>query len=250
MPVSRAWAETYAAKHPGIKFDLGGGGAAAAFVALAERKANLAVASRSMRYPETQPCEAAFGEPPAELKLGVSGVAVYVNAANPVKVLTYNDLIGIFRGGDRNWKLFGGEDAPIVIFGQNTNTAPGELFVAEVLNGTSLASDVQLRTGPEVLRAVAKTKGAIGFAAFSAAEGTRAVSIKRSFSSTPVDPAEDAIANRIYPITRFLYAYLDPSALKGELGAYLDWIRTDEGQAVAHRCGFYPLPAKWRGGPP
>jgi len=247
IPLSRAWAEAYGVKHSGAKIDVAGGSAAGAFAALAERKINLAIASRSMRFKETQPCEAAFGQRPAELKVGVSGVVVYVNAANPVKLLTYDELFSIFKGNYRNWKQFGGDDAPIVVYGQETNSAPGELFVEEVLSGKNLAADVHLLPAAEVRSAVSKTKNAIGFAALATTDGTRALAIKRAFSSTPVDPAEDTIANRIYPISRFLYAYLDPGALKGDLGAYLDWIRSDEGQQVAKKTGFYPLPAKWRG---
>jgi phosphate transport system substrate-binding protein len=246
VPLSRAWAGAYAAGHPNLKIDAGGGGPAVAFAALADRKISLALASRSMRYKERQPCETAFGQPPAELKVGVSGVAVYVNAANPVKVLTYDELYGIFKGSYRNWKQLGGEDAPILAYGQETNTAPGELFVEEVLNGKNVAADVQLLTAPEVQKAVAKSKQAIGFAAFAPAEGIRALAIKRVFSSTPVEPTEDAIANRIFPISRFLYAYADPAAQKDELAAYLGWIRSDEGQQIARKTGFYVLPAKWR----
>jgi phosphate transport system substrate-binding protein len=246
VPVSHAWAEAYTARHADVKIDSAGGGAAAAFAALAERKINLALVSRSMRYKEAQPCETAFGQPPAGLKVGVSGVAVYVSAANPLKVITYDELVAIFRGRYRNWKQLGGKDAAIAVYGQDTNSAAGELFVEEVLEGKTLAGDVRLLAGSDVRSTVAKDVHAIGFAAFAPAEGARALAIKRVFSSTPVEPSDADIANRIYPISRFLYAYLDPAVQKGDLAAFLDWIRGDEGQEVARKTGFYPLPAKWR----
>jgi len=249
VPISQAWADAYSAKHAAGKFEVGGGGAGAAFAALAERKIDLALVSRSMRYKETQPCETAFGQRPVELKVGVSGVAVYVNPANPIKVITYEELSGIFRGNYQSWKQLGGEDAPILAYAQETNSAPGELFIEEVLNGKSLGGEVRLLPGPAVRKTVAQAKNAIGFAAFATAEGIRAVAIKRVFSSTPAEPTEDAIANRIFPISRFLYAYLDPAAQKGELAAYLEWIRSEEGQEIARRAGFYALPAKWRARP-
>ena len=246
--VSRAWADDYTSKHAGVKIAADGGGAERAFAALAVRKTDVAIVSRSMRYKESQPCEAAFGQRPAELKVGVSGVAVWVNTANQVKIITYDELFSIFRGSYRNWKQLGGQDAPILVYGQDTNSAAGELFVEEVLNGKSLAGDVRLLPGAEVRKAVAGAGNAIGFASFAPAEGIHALAIKRAFSSTPTEPSEDAIANRIYPISRFLYAYLDPAAKKGDLAAYLEWIRGDEGQEVARKNGFYALPAKWRGG--
>ena len=59
-------------------------------------------------------------------------------------------------------------------------------------------------------------------------------------------PSEDAIAKRIYPISRFVYAYVNPTRQKDEIKAYLDWVRSDAGQEVAKEAGYYPLPAKWR----
>ena len=247
--VAQAWTQAYAAKHPGSTFDVAGGSAASAFAALAERKCTLALATRSMRYKESQPCEAAFGQRPLELKLTVNGVGVYINAANTNKVLSYDDLFGIFRGNYRNWKQVGGEDAPIVAVGEQTNTAPGELFIEEVLSGKSVAGDVRLMPAAEVIQQVAQNRNAIGFAALSSAPGVQGVAIKRVFSSTPVEPTPEGVANRLYPISRFVYGYLDPAARQGDLAAFLDWVRSDEGQEVAKSSGFYPLAAKWRGNP-
>ena len=69
------------------------------------------------------------------------------------------------------------------------------------------------------------------------------------YSSTPVEPSADNISSRIYPITRFVYGYVDPVANQGEIKTCLDWLRSDEGQAIAKQAGYFPLAAKWRGTP-
>ena len=240
------WADTYRAKHPEMKINVAGGGAASAFAALAERKINLATVSRSVRYKEMEACKKVFGRRPTEYKLGVNGAVVYVNADNPVKVLNYDELLAVFTGKVRNWKKLGGPDLPITLYGQDTNSAAGELFVLEVLMGHSPTNDLQIGTGPELLKAIAKDKQGIGFGSLARLEGTRALTIKRAVSSTPAEPTPDAIAARIYPISRFLYGYLDPVANQGDLKAYLQWVQSDEGQRIATESGFFPLPAKWR----
>jgi phosphate transport system substrate-binding protein len=246
LGLSQRWADAYKAKHAGVALQVTGGGAPAAFAALAEKKLDIALASRSIRYKEAAACEAAFGQRPAEYKVAVSGLAVYVNTNNSVKVLTYDELFGIFKGKHRNWKELGGGELDISVYAQETNSVYGELFGEEVLNGKGITTEVHLLAGSDVLKAVANDPKAIGYGALTQMEGVRPLSIKRAFSSTPVVPSEEAIANRIYPISRFVYCYVNPTADKGETKAYLDWIRSDEGQQIAREAGYYPLPAKWR----
>jgi len=246
VPVSQKWAAAYMGKHPDARIQVAGGGAAAALEALANRKADIAAVPRSMRYTEADACQAAFGKRPPEYKVGVNAVAVYVHADNPVKVVTYDELFDIFRGKRRNWKELGGRDATITVYGQGTNTPAGELFLEEVLNRKEMAGDVRLMTEAELWKAIARDANGIGFGAFVPIEGARALSIKRAFSSTPVEPEAAAISNRVYPITRFLYCYVNPTAGKADAKALLDWVRSDEGQEIGRQAGYWPLPAKWR----
>jgi phosphate transport system substrate-binding protein len=247
LGLNQKWAEAYKAKHPAATIQVTGDGTAAAFASLAEKKADLVLVSRAIRYKEAQTCEAAFGRRPAECKVAVSGVAVYVNTNNPIKVLTYDDLFAIFRGQSQNWKdLDGGKDQAISVYTQATNSANGELFNEEVLNGSGFLTDVHFLSGQEVLKSVAIDPKGIGIGPLAPAEGVQPLSIKRVHSSTPVNPSEDNISRRIYPISRFVYSYTNPAANPDEIKAYLDWIRGDEGQQVAKDAGFYALPPIWR----
>ena len=45
-----------------------------------------------------------------------------------------------------------------------------------------------------------------------------------------------------YPIWRYLYNYLNPDKDKAEIAAYLNWVRSAEGQKVVKEVGYYPLP--------
>ena len=161
------------ASHADAKLEISSGATPDAFAALAEKKINIALTPRAIRYKEAQPCVAAFGQRPTEVKVGVNGVAIYVHPDNPVKVLMYEELEGIFTGKHQGWKKLGGKDAPIVAFGLNTNTAAGELFTEEVLAGKALAGGVQLVTEAEVLKRVAAEPNSIGFAPLAEATGVR-----------------------------------------------------------------------------
>ena len=244
--LNQKWADAYAAKRSEAKVQVHGSATAAALTALAERKATVAIIPRAIRFKETQACEAALGKRPTEFKVGVVGAAVFVHSNNPVTVLMYEELENIFKGKFRNWKQVGGKDAPVMAFGVATNTAAGELFGEEVLNGKGVTNDVQIIAQEALLKAIAENPNAIGFGPFIQANGIRALEIKRTYSSTPVRPSADDIANRIYPISRFLFSYLSPATDQAAGKAYLDWIRSDEGQQIAVEAGFYVLPIKWR----
>jgi phosphate transport system substrate-binding protein len=248
VDLGQKWALAYASRHPGITIQVEGGAPAAAFAALRDQKAALAMVSRMMRYTETEACQTALGQRPAEFKVGVNAVAVYVNAENPVRVLTYDELAGIFRGNYRNWGQLAGSNAPISLYCSGTNSAIGELFGEEVLNGKDCAAGLRTLAGADLVKAIASDKNGIGYGPLMPAQGTRALGIKRAFSSTPVEPTDETIANRVYPISRYLYVYLNPAANQGALKAYVDWMRSDEGQQIVKAAGFFPLPAKLRSG--
>jgi phosphate transport system substrate-binding protein len=202
------------------------------------------VVARAIHFKEVQACEAAFGRRPVEGKVAVSGLAVYVNTNNPVKVLNYDELYDVFHGESKTWKeLAGGKDQTISVYAQATNTVHGELFNEEVLSGRGFAAGVHLLAGQDIIKAVAADPNSIGFGALTFVEGVQTLGIKRAYSSTPVIPDADNISRRIYPISRYVYCYANPAANLEEIKAYLDWIRSDEGQQVAKEAGFFALPA-------
>jgi phosphate transport system substrate-binding protein len=240
------WARAYAARQPGISVRVEGTATAAAFDALRERKAALALVSRVMRYQEAEACQTAWGRRPEEFKVAVDAAAVYVNARNPIRALTYDELAGIFRRSYRDWGQLAGPDAPISFYCPGGAPAISELFREEILNGKDCAPGFRAVAGAELLKAIANDQNGIGYGALGSLQGARALGIKRAFSSTPVEPTNETIANRIYPLSRYLYVYLDPAANQGALGAYVDWMRSDEGQEIVKAGGFFPLPAKLR----
>ncbi len=108
LDLSRKWADAYNAQHSGARVQVSGGDAATAFAALAEKKIEIALTSSLLRFKEADACVAAFGKRPAEYKVAVNALAVYVNATNPVKTLTYDELFSIYSGLRKNWKDFDG----------------------------------------------------------------------------------------------------------------------------------------------
>jgi phosphate transport system substrate-binding protein len=97
-----------------------------------------------------------------------------------------------------------------------------------------------------VLQAVAKDKNGIGYGGAAYGQGAKHVAVKADDNSPAIEPTEDNVVGQKYPIWRYLFIYINPALDKGEVAAYLSWIRSDEGQKVVKDVGYFPLPDKLR----
>ncbi len=72
------------------------------------------------------------------------------------------------------------------------------------------------------------------------------MSIKADENSAAIEPTKENVLNGTYPIWRYLYVYVNPALDKGEIGAYMNWIRSDDGQKIVEDVGYFPLPKNLR----
>jgi phosphate transport system substrate-binding protein len=245
--LAQKWAENYMAKHPETKIQVTGGGSGTGFAALQNRTTDLAYASRPIKAMETEICVKAFGRRPAEYKVALDGLAVYVNADNRIKDLSIGQLESIFTGKVWNWKQVGGHDSPITVYSRENSSGTYEFFKEHVLKGKDFAASTQSMPGTAaVLQAVAKDRNGIGYGGAAYGAGAKHLFIKKETGSPGFEPSEETVMNGVYPIWRYLYIDVNPALDKGEVAAYLNWIRSDEGQKVVKDAGYYPLPKDQR----
>ncbi len=245
--LAQKWAEVYMSKHSEVKIQVTGGGSGTGFAALQNKTTDLANASRPIKAKEVAACIKAFGKRPAEYKVCLDGLSVYVNSANPVSELSLEQLEGIFTGQIKNWKDMGGPDAPITVYSRENSSGTYEFFKENVLKGKDFTAKAQTMPGTAaVLQAVGKDKHGIGYGGAAYGEGAKHLKVKKDASSPAVVPTEENVIKGVYPIWRYLFIYVNPALDKGEIATYLNWIRSDEGQKVVKDVGYYPLPKHLR----
>jgi len=245
--LAQKWAEVYMSKHPETKIQVSGGGSGVGFAALQNQQTDLCDASRKIKSTEIANCIKAFGKRPTEYKVALDGLSVYVQESNPVKELSIDQLERIFTGKVKNWKDVGGGDAPITVYSRENSSGTYEFFKEHVLKGKDFAASAQTMPGTSALvQAVSKDNGGIGYGGAAYAKGTKALKIKKDDASPPIEPTEANVINNTYPIWRYLFVYVNPGLDKGEIAAYLTWIRGEEGQKLVKEVGYYPLPDKLR----
>ncbi|HEX3798206.1 MAG TPA: phosphate ABC transporter substrate-binding protein [Verrucomicrobiae bacterium] len=241
--LAQKWAEVYMSAHPDVKIQVTGGGSGVGFAALQNQGTDIADASRQIKAREKEACIKAFGKVPREYKVAIDGLSVYVNNANPVKDLTLAQLESIFTGQTRNWKDLGGPDAPITIYSRENSSGTYEFFKEHVLKGKDFSASAQTMPGTAaLLQAINKDPNGIGYGGAAYGEGARALGIKANASSPAILPTEETVLNQTYPIWRYLYNYVNPALDKDAIHAYLDWIRSQDGQKIVKEVGYYPLP--------
>jgi phosphate transport system substrate-binding protein len=245
--LAQKWAEVYMSKHPGTTIQVTGGGSGTGFAALQNQTTDLADASRKIKLKEVEGCVKAFGKRPTEYKVCLDGLSVYVDADNPIQELSIAQLEGIFTGRIKNWKDVGGNNAPITVYSRENSSGSYEFFKEHVLGGKDFVASAQTQPGTAaVLQAVGKDKNGIGYGGAAYGAGAKHLAVKKDEGTPAIEPTEETVVKGTYPIWRYLYIYVNPALDKGEIAAYLNWIRSDDGQKVVKEIGYYPLPANLR----
>ena len=245
--LAQKWAEVYMGQHADTKIQVTGGGTGTGFAALQSQTTDLCDASRKIKPAEVQKCLVAFNARPTEYKVALDGLSVYVNPENSLKELTLDQLKDIFTGKVKNWKEVGGADAPITVYSRENSSGTYEFFKEHVLKGQDFAASAQTMPGTAaIVQAVVKDKNGIGYGGAAYGGSSKLVSLKKNETSPAVNPTEENVLAGTYPIWRYLYVYVNPNLDKGEIAAYLNWIRSDDGQKYVKDVGYYPLPKNLR----
>ena len=245
--LAQKWAETYMGKHPDVKIQVTGGGTGVGFAALQNQTTDLCNASRKAKSAEIANCMKAFGKRPTEYKVALDGLSIYVNAENPLKQLTVAQVGEIFSGKIKNWKDVGGADMPITLYSRENSSGTYDFFKEHVLEGKDFAASAQTMPGTAaILQALGKDKTGIGYGGAGYGAGAKHLAIKKDDSSPAIEPSEETVLNGTYPIWRYLFIYVNPALDKGDIAAYLNWIRSDDGQKVVKDAAYFPLPKNLR----
>ena len=245
--LAQKWAEVYMGQHADVKIQVSGGGSGIGLAALQSQTTDLCDASRKAKASEIAGCLKAFGARPTEYKVALDGLSVYVNPENSLKELTVAQVGDIFTGKIKNWKEVGGPDAPITVYSRENSSGTYEFFKEHVLKGKDFAASAQTMPGTAaIVQAVLKDKTGIGYGGAAYGGGSKLLAIKKTDTSPAIEPTEENVLTGTYPIWRHLYVYVNPALDKGEVAAYLNWIRSDDGQKYVKDIGYYPLPKNLR----
>lgn len=242
-----AWAEAYQAQRPNVRISVTGGGTGTGIAALMNGTVDLASASRKIKAEELQEAKSK-GIQPMEFVIARDAIAVVVNSENPVSELTLKQISDIYSGAITNWNQVGGEDRPIVKLSRETNSGTHVYFLETVLrlgdkeNKTLFSADTLLLPSSEgIIAEVRDNPNAIGYDGLGyVPHDVKMIAIAEEVGGAYVLPSIASVNDKTYPIARDLYMYANGEP-QGAVKEYLDWILSEEAQAIVAELGFVPV---------
>lgn len=108
------WSAVAMREQPELRIQVTGGGSGTGIAALENGSTDVAMSSRAISETERARLTAKYGAPPLQIAVARDGVTFFVNAGNPVRALSLEQLRAIFLGDLTRWSEVGGPDALIV----------------------------------------------------------------------------------------------------------------------------------------
>jgi phosphate transport system substrate-binding protein len=190
--------------------------------AIAAGKADIGGVARDVR-------QAILDKGVQKFLIGKDAIGILVHKSNPVKVLSIEQLAGIFSGEITNWTQVGGKDIPIDVYIVNPRSATRGVVQKKVLRNKSYGGKriKTIRPDSRILEMVSTNPGAMGQLSFSFIDNQEVRLIHPDGQKPSVD-------NPNYPITRNLHI-VTKGAPEGETKEFIDWTLSPAGQSIMKR---------------
>ncbi|MEY2508632.1 MAG: phosphate transport system substrate-binding protein [Verrucomicrobiota bacterium] len=229
-------AEQFKAQHADATFDIAAEGSTTGFAALIDGTAQIGMASRPAKNEEIA-AATAKGVTLKETTVAYDGIAVIVNAANPIKNLTKKQVEQIFTGEVGDWSAVGGSGGAISIYTRNTSSGTYSEFKELAMKKRDYSPSAQKMAGNEQIAAeVGKNPNGVGYVglAYIKAKGIKVVSIDGQM------PSSEGVQQKKYSYARptFFYTNGEPS---GAAKQFVEFTLGPEGQKIVANVGFVPI---------
>lgn len=239
LPIAEQAAEKFHELHPDVSVLVSGLGSSAGIEAVIAGTSQIGSSSRDLKPEE-------LDEGLVDIPVAYDGIAVIVNPANPVEELSLKQLRDIYSGRITNWKQVGGLDRDIDLVNRDEASGTREAFKKIVMTDDvkfDMSAVVLPGTG-QVRDVVARAEGAIGYISVGFVEPRFTATRVKPLVVEGVEPTEETVASRAYPIARALHFFTkgEPSELAKR---YVDYVLSDEVQLkVVVDAGFVPVAAR------
>ena len=185
--------------------------------------------------------------------IGREAFVFFVNSKNPVDNLTVEEIQRIYTGEITNWREVGGRNQPIRPFQRAANSG-SQSRLERLMDGLPLIEperEDRISAMDGIIRQVADYRNfsnALGFSfRFYATEMVTDGDI-RLLAVNGVPPTKETIRDGSYPLTGEFYAVTAstagmpaPESYNKRLGAFLDWILSEQGQEIVEKTGYVSL---------
>ncbi|WP_265686124.1 PstS family phosphate ABC transporter substrate-binding protein [Vibrio paucivorans] len=251
------WVEEFKALYPSVNGQVQASGSSTAPPALTEGTAQFGPMSRPMRKREIEAFEREHGYKPTELRVAIDAIGVFVHRDNPIQGLNFDQLDAIFsvtlRCGatepiqtwsqldiDFDWAKRG-----MQLFGRNSVSGTYGYFKKNALCGGDFKNNVNEQPGSaSVVQSVASSINTIGYSGVGyQVSGVKLIPIAKQ-GKEYIQPSQKNILSGEYPLSRYLYVYINKHPSKPLSPIEREFIRfifSEQGQALVEKDGYVPI---------
>jgi len=275
------WEAGFRRYHPNVRFEDNLASSAAALAGLFSGVADIGFVAREPRPMELAGYRRVKKQAPLGIRVmtgaylnadKVVALGILVHRDNPLTGITFTQLDGVFGGETRRaghrirtWGELGlggpWADRPIHTYAGTPDAAPGFRFSQQVMQGSQLWNqdlklfdDIEAPGKPtryattQVAEAVAKDSDGIGLSgAGNGGDDVKVLPVSEGAAGPFVAPSVGAVAEGRYPLTRYVWLFVDgrPGApANPDAAEFIRYILSREGQqAVVDEGDYLPLPA-------
>ncbi len=251
------WAEEFKTIYPNVNIQIQAAGSSTAPPALTEGTSQFGPMSRKMKPNEIEAFEKHYGYQPTAIRVAIDALAVFVHKDNPIQGLTIEQVDAIFSsthkcgGSDvQRWGDLGLDGSwaakDVQLYGRNSVSGTYGYFKKHALCKGDFKANVNEQPGSaSVVQSVSQSLNAIGYSGIGyKTAGVKAVALAKKGDSF-IDATVENAANGTYPLSRYLYVYInkhpnkDLSPMERE---FVRFILSKQGQQVVEKDGYVPLP--------
>jgi phosphate transport system substrate-binding protein len=238
LPLAAAAAEVFNDQQKDYFVSVNGGGTGPGIINIAERKEDIAMASRALTEEE----KVEYGNRFQEYLIGYGDVVIAVSNAiysAGVKDLTGEQVKNVYLGKITNWKDVGGPDEEIYVIarlpGSGARDTFNEVIFGDVNSetpgvGTNTLSDAEAKT------AIEGSDKAIGYLGLIYVQNGDI----KPIALDGIQPTIESLRNGSYRLARKLYfdTYGEPTP---GAKSFIEFLLGAQGQKIVEETGFMPL---------
>ncbi|WP_163930551.1 PstS family phosphate ABC transporter substrate-binding protein [Paraferrimonas sp. SM1919] len=252
------WAEEFKHIYPNVNVQIQAAGSSTAPPALTEGTSQFGPMSRAMKSSEIEAFEKHYGYKPTAIRVAIDALAVFVHKDNPIEGLSIAQVDGIFSATNKcrgenieRWGEAGLTGAwanrDIQLYGRNSVSGTYGYFKKKALCKGDFKANVNEQPGSaSVVSSITGSLNAIGYSGIGyQTAGVKAVAIAKKGTKYVAATKENA-ANGKYPLSRFLYVYVNKhpnKPLAPMEREFIKFILSQEGQQIVVKDGYVALPA-------
>lgn len=254
------WGEDFKRIYPNVNIQIQAAGSSTAPPALTEGTSNIGPMSRKMKDKEIEAFETKYGYKPTAIPVAIDALAVFVHKDNPIKGMTMAQVDAVFSSTHKcghadnveTWGGLGMDGAwvarDIQMFGRNSVSGTYGYFKEEALCKGDFKNGVNEQPGSaSVVQSVSTSINGIGYSGIGyKTSSVRAIALAKDGKSGFVDATAENATAGTYPLSRFLYVYVNKAPNKPLAPLEREFVKlvlSKQGQEVVVKDGYIPLPA-------